>query len=263
MGKRAESIDFEKKRLFQGNKREKLELVKNIVAMANTNGGKIIINKLEGIPADAMDSAKLDDLVNKFVEPRIENIESSVDKKGKVTIRVEASSRRPHVFIHEASYEGSKGRFKSAFHPGQVYVRHSSKTEPATADDLHFMIRSAVSSWIGQLANSLKELSLEIGGKGGIPVYPSDEPSALQISIKDVNEDYPYTTKTLGVALGKSTNWVAKAAQKLGLKEDKLYCCPIKGAAGKIVIYKYSEEAKSRLIKVLKEDPGFNPYEKP
>ncbi len=259
VGDKAESVDFEKKSQYQGLQKEKLELVKNIVAMANTNGGEIIIKKLVGISADSMDSARLDDLVNKHIQPRIENIESSINDKGEVRIRVEASSRKPHIFIHETSYKDSKGRLRSAFHPGQIYVRHSSKTEPATADDLNFMMRSAVSSWLGKLASSVKEFSLEIGG-GGLPVYPSNEPSALQISIKDVNEDYPYTAKILGKEIGKNQNWVAKAAQKLGLKDERLYCCPIRGATGEIVLYKYSKEALMRLMKEIEDNPEFNPY---
>lgn len=259
MSGKNESIDLEKKSRYSGTTKERLELVKTIVAMANTKGGEITIRELVGITTDSMDSARLDDLVNKYIQPRIENIRSSVDKKGKVRIKVESSSRKPHVFVHEASYEDNKGRRKSAFFPGQVYVRHSSKTEPATADDFNSMIRTVVSSWFSMLASSVESFSMEIG-RGGFPVYPSDEPSALQISIKDINEEYPYTAKTLGRVIGKNQNWVAKAAQVLGLKENKIYCQPVKGATGEIALYKYSKEAAKRLEEETRNNPEFNPY---
>lgn len=206
-----------------------------------------------------MDSARLDDLVNRYIQPRFENVRSTLDKKGKVSIIVESSPRKPHIFTTDGTYTDSKGQIKHAFYPGQLYFRHSSKTEPATADDVHHIIRISVSSWLKGLAESVSEFSLRLSGSG-VPVYYTDAPGALQISIKDVNQEYPYTAKTLGEKIGKNLNWVANAIKKLNLKYDKLYCCPVEGASGKPAIFKYSEEALKRLKNEIEKNPDFNPY---
>lgn len=254
-----ESVDREVKSQYSGSDKEKFELIKTIVAMANTRGGVIVIRKLQGIDEGLMDSARLDDLVNRYIQPSIENIISKIDDKKRVEIKIECSSRRPHIFITNGYYKDKKGE-KTAFYPGQIYMRHSSKTEPANAEDVHDIIRVLVSSWLGELAKSIGKLSLDFS-EAGIPVFLTDAPGALQITPGDINKFYPYTAKMLGEMLGKNQNWVARAIQKLGLKKNILYCQTVLGASGKPVIYKYSSICYEKLRKEIEKNPNFNPYE--
>lgn len=256
-----EGLKFEVKSRFEGSDEEILKIVKTIVAFANTEGGEILIKKVVD-RQDLLDSARLDDKVNRYVQPRVEGIESVIDEKtGECRIKVPKSQTAIHVFIAEASYKDSKDRQKSAFYPGQVYVRHSSKTEPATAEDLEKMIRERVSEWLSELGKAMGKLAKQISiSESGLPVRIS-ETGVLTIAFTDPNREYPYTAKTLGQKIGKNQNWVAKAAEKLGLKNDRGYTLPINSSNGKKVIqWRYNEAAVQKLRRKVEEEPDFSPY---
>lgn len=88
----------------------------------------------------------------------------------------------------------------------------------------------------------------------------SPRDSSLPVIVKktELETDYPYLTKELAVELGKSTNFVARAAQKLNLKGDPKYHQAIRSSKSGAV-QRYSEAAKQLLVRKLVEDPGFNP----
>ena len=255
-----EEEGYEEKSQFAGSQREKLELVKTIVAFANTKGGRLILRKVT-CNLEELDSARLDDLVNKYTTPRVHNIISRKLRKGNWELDVAESTDKPHVFTTETSYKDARGKDKSVFYPGQIYVRHSSKTEPATADDLRGMIQEIVGDWLTKIGREIQNFSIGFSkGDNSLPVRLSSDAGALTIKVSDPNVDYPYTAKTLGTKLDKNQNWVAFAAQKLGLKGNPAYCCEIQGADGHIVVRRYNEEAFGRLKQKIEENPDFDPY---
>jgi hypothetical protein len=66
------------------------------------------------------------------------------------------------VIAHTANYKlGDKGQ-GPAFHQGQIYVRHSSKSEPATEDDVRWMINKAVSRVLASLSEAMKNASISV-----------------------------------------------------------------------------------------------------
>jgi len=87
--------------------------------------------------------------------------------------------------------------------------------------------------------------------------------SSLPIVIKKTNleTDYPYLTKELAQKINKNSNWVAKAITVLNLKNDERYHQAIR-ASSKGNIQRYSDAMLNFLLKKLKDDPNFNPYEK-
>jgi len=85
--------------------------------------------------------------------------------------------------------------------------------------------------------------------------------SSLPVVVKksDPEQDYPFLTKELGVAVGKNQNWVAKAAAVLGLKGDPRYHQPIRASASS-TIQRYSTAARDRIKELLVKEPDFDPY---
>jgi hypothetical protein len=158
-----------------------------------------------------------------------------------------------------AAYTDGKGRLKTAFYPGQVFVRHSSKTDPARGEDVERMLREATGEVVRQLGAAIQGFSGEIK-EAGIPVTLGAE-GLFQVSMKNPNEVFPYTAKTLGEKLGKHQSWVARAVRKLGIITKPEFCWAVTGASAAFTMYKYNEAAYEALRRRLDEDPDFNPFE--
>lgn len=127
------------------DRRDRLTLIKEIVAMANGDGGQIQVGvsddgSLVGVPnhkLDTWDEATLGDLVESFIEPdrlaieilfkAIPNTDLSV-----VTLRVPGAKEPPLVLNKVGNY-GDPSR--TVFRERAVLVRRSSKTEPAKRAD--------------------------------------------------------------------------------------------------------------------------------
>jgi hypothetical protein len=253
-----EAQDLEHKSSFAGSDKEWLELVKTIVAMANTAGGHMTLGDVT-FDDGSLDSARLDDRVNKYVRPRVSSIGSGREADGTWEITVDRTHEL-HVFIQEASYVDKNGRLKSAFHPGQIYVRHSSKTEPANADDITGFIRDAIANWLHKLGQGIESLAVDVSSEeSGMPIHLSADAGALSISA-DPNDLWPYTARTLGEAVGKDQNWAARAIDALGLKDSRKYCWGARGASGEVNIWKYSQAAVDSVKEMIAQDPSWNPY---
>jgi hypothetical protein len=133
---RAESEDFEKKRALDPScVQEYFELMTHLAAMANTRGGRILIGtRGSAIPPphiQLFDSARLDDKVNSVLEPRVGGITSYAVGEDFIVIEIEKSSNPPHVFRQEGTCTNKNGKNASIFRSGDVFVRHSSKSERA------------------------------------------------------------------------------------------------------------------------------------
>jgi hypothetical protein len=252
-----EGTDYEEKSVFDWLVKDKLEVVKNVVALANTDGGGIVLKSIR-CDASYLDSARLDDLVNKYIEPKFHGIRSEVSEAGACRILVERSTTRPHVFVDAASYTDGKGRQRTVFYPGQVFVRHSSKTDPARGEDVERMMREATGEVVRQLGAAIQGFSGDLT-QSGIPVTLGAE-GLFQVSVKNPNDVFPYTAKTLGEKLGTNQSWVARAVRKLGIITKPEFCWAVTGASAAFTMYKYNEAAYETLRHRLDDDPDFNPF---
>lgn len=200
-----------------GREGQEFDLLKTIIAFANGGGGKILLEAVLG-NVKQLDSARLDDFANKYVSPRLGGIQSTGNEDGSWTITVSKSPFAPHVISQEASYEKA-GKMKSAFYPGQVYVRHSSKSEPARGEDLQRIIRESVSSWLESLGRAVGSLSFAPSeSEYGMPVRIVEGGPTLAISLAD---SHPYTASDIGEPLDKRGSWIGAAVNKLGLRNDR------------------------------------------
>ena len=85
--------------------------------------------------------------------------------------------------------------------------------------------------------------------------------SSLPVLVKktDIEVDYPLLTRELGLKVGKSQNWAARAVTVLNLKGDPKYHQPVR-AGQKALIHRYSAAAEAALREKLVAEPGFDPY---
>lgn len=131
------------------------ELIKDIVALANSGGG-IVVFGLDSNGAPSGESiaeiASLDpaDLSNKLVKyiglPNFEIEAFGLKKRGQKLYALAMSGTPiPHVFERPGTYDIGGGKQKSAFGLGTVYFRHGAKSEPGTTDDLRTSMDRALS----------------------------------------------------------------------------------------------------------------------
>jgi hypothetical protein len=139
-----ESDELEKKSsLDPSNSKDMLGLIADVVAMANTKGGKLLIGT-RGAPipenqVKLFDSARVDDKVNSFAEPIVAGIKSAQLGKDFILIEIEKSKSPPHVMKKEGNYNDPEKGQLLIFRSRDILVRHSSKTERATRSDLDRM----------------------------------------------------------------------------------------------------------------------------
>lgn len=122
------------------------ELVKDIIAMANSGGGCIVIGANDDGTASgydasvfrAIDSADIANKVHKYTGVHFTDFH--VADAAIAGVPVAALSvggvRFPIVFSAPGEYEHPPGKAKSAFRKGTIYFRHGAKSEPGTSDDL-------------------------------------------------------------------------------------------------------------------------------
>src|SRR5580704_14611496 len=137
---RAESEEFDRKSALDPmSTQDYLELAADLVAMGNTRGGGILIGTrgsvIPRLHLPLFDSARVDDRVNSLVEPRVGGISSSVLDEDFVWIEIEKSGNSQHIFKQDGTYMNKHGKNATTFRKGDVFVRHSSKSERATRVD--------------------------------------------------------------------------------------------------------------------------------
>jgi hypothetical protein len=143
---------------------EWIELVKDFVALANIGGGVIVIGvRSDGSgsgsdirPVLALDGAAICDKLVRYVNDNFDDFDVRPVRRGPVraaAIIVGAAEEAPLVFAQGGNYTDERGRQKTAFARGAVYVRHGAKSEPATRDDLRAYLERRLQvirdSWLG------------------------------------------------------------------------------------------------------------------
>lgn len=146
------------------DERAKLDIAKNLIAFANSGGGRIVVGRNEvespGVPkaiVTELDSAKLADLVGNCVPPAQVHISHSLDKlpSGNFVVTLEiAPVDVPLVMAKDGVWKGMNSKKdKPLFLRGDIWVRHSSKTERISYEDIR--------AWIARSQQSEKEQILD------------------------------------------------------------------------------------------------------
>jgi hypothetical protein len=204
------------------------EIVKDIVAIANSGGGVIIIGLGNtGDPTGddvsttlALDNAIVVDKINKYTGYQFTGVEiHEAEKSGHTVAVLEISAiETPLVFQNVGTYEIERGKQKAAFSKGSVYFRHGAKSEPGTMDDIRQVIEKRVeqirAEWLTGVQKVVKAPAgstvsvfsgevRESSSPGAMPIRLVDDPSAPGYRLIDHDMTYPYRqTELIGVVNG-------------------------------------------------------------
>lgn len=122
------------------------ELIKDIVAMANSRGGRIIVGANDdgthsGYDASVflgIDIADITNKIHKYTEGQFSEFRVyEISREGKPFAVLDvAGVRFPIVFSAPGTYEVAAAKQKTAFSKGTVYFRHGPKSEAGSSEDL-------------------------------------------------------------------------------------------------------------------------------
>ncbi|MGC1782327.1 MAG: ATP-binding protein [Acidobacteriaceae bacterium] len=141
------------------------EIIKDIVAIANSGGGIIVFglnnngtfSETSVAAIGEIDHADLANKINTYtdwVDPLVEI--RDLERKGRIlpAFVIEAVFS-PLAFGRPGTYESSPGKQKTAFGVGTVYFRHGAKSEPGTSGDIRSafdrQLNSTRRSWLKQV----------------------------------------------------------------------------------------------------------------
>jgi hypothetical protein len=203
------------------------ELIKDIVAFANSGGGVIVFGVNDDGSNSQVDTSaiyRLDiaDITNKieaytgyqFADIEIIEVERAGQMRATFII---AGTDIPIVFTRPGADVLTKGKQRPAFVRGTVYFRHGAKSEPGTRDDLALWLDKTIervrSSWIKGMrkvieapaGHAITVITTSPSSKGGAPgpegIAISAEinatPGAVRIVPQNAEELWPYRQKDL------------------------------------------------------------------
>lgn len=138
------------------------ELIKDIVAIANSGGGIIVFGvNDDGTPSStdltalrAIDPATIVDKIKKYTGQQYAGCYlSDTTRQGhSVTVMCVSPVSLPMVFTAPGTYDVGGGKQRTAFAQGTVYFRHGAKSEPGTSEDLRTALEREMdrirSSWL-------------------------------------------------------------------------------------------------------------------
>lgn len=159
------------------------ELIKDIVAMANSGGGIVVfgIND-DGTPSSgdlkpmqALDPATIVDKIKKYTDQQFADFTLFSATCGGVPVMalVVSGVPIPIIFASPGTYDVGSGKQKTSFSKGTIYFRHGAKSEPGTSEDLRAALDRELarirSSWLDGIT---KVVTAPIGAT--ISVLPSE-----------------------------------------------------------------------------------------
>jgi hypothetical protein len=208
----SKSVEF-KEQFSPTNAGEALELLKDLVAIANSGGGTIAIGidnsgALSGadvLPVLAHDHAKYCDLIHKYTLTNFsdfEIIEASRDGK-RIAIFIINAPDFPLVFQKPGQYAIDAKQQKTAFGQGTLYFRHGAKSEHGTTDDLRKFMHLRMREMEEQLLKGMRQVTESPRG-AQLQVAPTQSIANDQIaSVKIHLTTNPATKEALAIDRGK------------------------------------------------------------
>lgn len=146
-----------------------VDITKDIMAFANTNGGFIVIGvkditfDIVGIESSVIrvmqDANNILQKVNKYVEPHITQLRSKVYSKNSkdiIALFIPESIGLTHIFAKDGSFKFDSGKSGCAFHKGTLYVRRSAGNHLVDSRDFDDLVQKRINifreSILGKIA---------------------------------------------------------------------------------------------------------------
>jgi len=196
------------------------ELVKDIVAMANSNGGVIVFgvndNGTHGstdlTAVLSIDPATIVDKIKKYTGQHYAgfSVASGTRQGFPVAIISVAAVSMPMVFTAPGTYDIGGGKQKTAFSQGTVYFRHGAKSEPGTSDDLRETLERELdrirSSWLagikkvveapaGSVIAILPTNTEAVSPLDRLPLQLTNDPTAPSYYAIPIDTTHPFRQK--------------------------------------------------------------------
>jgi Putative DNA-binding domain len=213
------------------------EVVKDIVALANSGGGCLVFGvKDDGKPAGTdvgsilgIDPALITDKIAKYTGVQFDGFEMREGTRSgnRIAVLVVKGIHTPMPFSKAGGYDRGDGKQLVAFQPGTVYFRHGAKSEPGTFDDIRRSLDRAVDerrrSWLGGIK---KVVSAPRGHRIEV-ISPTasivDSPPATGVrltidprapTVRSLNPDdtHPFRLKEATIELNKRLDGRAKVS---------------------------------------------------
>ncbi|MPY90583.1 MAG: hypothetical protein GEU99_22010 [Luteitalea sp.] len=209
-------VDF-KAQFDPSSRQDWCELVKDIVAMANSGGGVIVIGvnddgTVSGHdigPVLEVDLADVTNKIHSYTETQFSMFricEGTRHGAAVAIIRI-AGVRVPMIFTSPGTYPAGSNSQKTAFGRGTVYFRHGPKSEPGTCADLAAAVDREVSRlrtfWMdgiakvvaappGSTVQIVQHRIAPAGARDAAPIRLSTDENAPAFHAVQADELYPY-----------------------------------------------------------------------
>jgi hypothetical protein len=224
------AVEF-KEEFDPSDAQQSLEILKDLVAIANSGGGALIIgvdNNGKGCKTDIgrvlnYDHAKYCDLIKKYTVQGFSDFEMVEAKKDghSVAIFVINPPDSPIIFEKPGTYAIENGKQRTAFSQGTVYFRHGAKSETGTTADLSKFIQQRVREMRTEVFKGMRRVTeaprgarLHVVPRGSqieivpsrntastyaevLPVRLTTDPRAPSVTVVDRHSIFPYRQKEL------------------------------------------------------------------
>jgi hypothetical protein len=281
----SKSVDF--KRSFDPDgASDWCELLKDLVAMANSGGGVILI----GVNNDgswstdssaskvvALDPATITDKVASYTGVQFDDFTVSQGERNGKSIAVISigPALKPLVFERPGTYAVAEGKQKTAFGVGTLYVRHGAKSEPATSEDIARIIerniqqvrkdwmagvRKVVNAPAGSAVSVLSPQVRQSDSPDATPIRITKNPAAPEYRLVDPDITHPWRQKELLAEINKQLPEKHQINQFDVLAVKNLYDVdtePRYFHKSRFGAPQYSPAFASWLLEQYARDPGF------
>ena len=206
--------------------RDWCEIIKDIIAIANTEGGVILIGVNDRGRASrrsvkhvlGIDHADLVSKIHRYTNVNFSDIEITEQHKGGqriAAIQINRSST-PIVFAKPGTFDIGGGKQGRAFSEGTVYFRHGAKSAPGTTEDIRRAIEKRVASVRKEMISGVRKVVaapidsqvvvmpkevVESEEASATPIRIVDDPSAPAFRKIDPDKTHPYRLKEFVGAL--------------------------------------------------------------
>src|SRR6266446_2029855 len=207
------------------------ELIKDIVAMANSGVGCILFGLDDNGQPTGLDTTDIigydpADITNKVLSYTVKHFAEFrmgvIEKDGiRLACLIVLGTRIPLVFVKPGTYPESESKQRTAFSVGTVYFRHGAKSEPGTSDDLAAFLDRELAVvreiWLGRLRQVVEapaDAMIKIVPAQGVTLDESsdlairltNDPDAPAYKLADPNVTHPYRQKEVLIKLNAALN---------------------------------------------------------
>jgi hypothetical protein len=207
------------------------ELIKDLVAMANSGGGCIVFganddgsrSAWDPAPILDLDPAQISDQLRRYVEGLDDLVSVHIIRRGEhdLPAMVVQPVAVPRVFTNPGNYDRGGNRQTHAFPKGGLYFRHGAKSDPADQTDLTTSMERAIDcvreKWLGNIRQvmeappgatvQLVTTDVRASADGSaMPIRVVTDPDAPAYRVVSPDNTHPYRQKELVVEVNKRLN---------------------------------------------------------